>query len=229
MADQRSSVRLVLARARVAIAQANVLSLELRSSAYDAAVVARQPLRTDSTEEAHAGQSGLSNSAPSHGQPSLPHHPLSTTGRTRADEALESCAGSRQEPSQQAHHGSPRASSSADAPESARMFCNASPQPPAARDCLRASADEAEGVASRLAVLKDQQDSTLRQLVVLRVQQLTLRKQQLSALHGLLVAQVHALGEAPVPTSAVRVPAACMHNTLTRSVAHTLLAILCTL
>jgi hypothetical protein len=51
--------------------------------------------------------------------------------------------------------------------------------------------------------LKDQQNSTLKQLLTLRLQQLILRKQQLSALHGLLVAQVQVLGDAPVSATAV--------------------------
>eukprot|EP00892_Ulva_mutabilis_P010575 jgi/Ulvmu1/7890/UM004_0122.1 len=56
-------------------------------------------------------------------------------------------------------------------------------------------------VAQRLADLRDEHETTLWHLMHLRLQQLTLRRQQLSALHGLLLQQLSRLGapeEAPL-------------------------------
>ena len=58
--------------------------------------------------------------------------------------------------------------------------------------------------ASHLALLTQQHTSTLKQLYGLRMQQLVLRKQQVTALHGLIIAQIGVLGDAPVVTTAVR-------------------------
>ena len=58
-------------------------------------------------------------------------------------------------------------------------------------------------MAARLADLTQQHSSTLRQLFTLRLQQLVLRKQQVTALKGLILVQVDVLGEEAAVLTAV--------------------------
>ena len=69
--------------------------------------------------------------------------------------------------------------------------------------CGPRGSERAIGVASRLADLTQQHSSTLRQLFTLRLQQLVLRKQQVTALKGLILVQVDVLGEEAAVLTAV--------------------------
>jgi hypothetical protein len=69
------------------------------------------------------------------------------------------------------------------------------PAPGANLSSTRATLDRLVSVASRLATLRNEHQATLSHLVRLRLQQIQLRKQQLSALHGLLSSQLQELGD----------------------------------
>jgi hypothetical protein len=208
------SVRLALARARVAIAHANVLSLELgvsitRSDVFAANAEAQRlepPERHDpstsprqSRETAYQSETGPSNGTNYPDRASCSSSAFCSDSRFRAASKLQQ--GTEGE-SKQEQHLVPLAAS----PPNATLLHHSVKRMPVAeigKDKGPVLKQQVQGIASRLASLKDQQDTTLKQLLALRLQQLMLRKQQLSALHGLLVAQVQVLGDAPVVATAV--------------------------
>lgn len=203
------SVRLAVARARVAIAHANVLSLELgvsisRADASLANADVHRPSAGPVERQSPNPQCSRGTGCPSATGPSSTNH--ADHAPSGSNPFCSDC-GSRAVPDSQQVQGAPSPSKpfAASRADSGPLHEPGKGSSIAEEEKAQGSIlkQQVQGIASRLASLKDQQNSTLKQLLTLRLQQLILRKQQLSALHGLLVAQVQVLGDAPVSATAV--------------------------
>lgn len=198
-----ASIRSILARARAAIAQSNSLTLQIRASRFDQDVV-------DSGEGAVLGRVVPgSGDIGTHAEPSSvgqslqnQHLHVDTTASVRSGDA-----------SAQESSSSPRRATIEDSgPHGPSALDNASQ--------LSVWVDRTRGVASRLADLTEQHSSTIKALFALRLRQLVLRKQQVSALKGLIIVQMDVLGDAPVVTTAV---CCCTLSCTLRASSHCLL------
>jgi hypothetical protein len=183
-----ASIRSILTRARAAIAQSHSLTLQIRSSRFDHDVVGSSQGAVEGRAAPCSGTSGAPRSEPNGAGQSLQNQYvdlLDTTAPVRA--------------------GGASAQESSISPRRATIEVSGTHGPSPLDNASQISVwvDRTRGVALRLADLTQQHTSTLKELFALRLRQLVLRKQQVSALKGLIVVQMDVLGDAPVVTTAV--------------------------